>query len=564
MSVLLKKVLWYPIEDSEQKTYYNPINITGALDLSVKRGIDIKNNIITLRLKNHAVKFDSSYNIINKYIDDNFIIKFKEDDQIKVYLYYTDDMADVESSNWSNEPEYVSSVPSNYYLRGIYYVTEFTVENDEKGSYVRLKCADKCYILFNKLMAKAFTLTDAINAPEMIQKVSRFQSENQKGEYQGDGNESGVFYDIDAKLFSSNVKSSGTTTSATTNKLIDTSATFETDGVAISDWVKNTTDDVYAYVNTVDSQTQLTLNKDIMGSGDAYSVSDGFIQDVRTATCADGKTTNADTTFPDIAMAKVWKPIYEWFSEISQIDYTNTGDELSGVSTLVYGKPFLYFVDELNRVHWFESSESIDETITIGTTTGIYKYKLDKKVFDIVNFIIFRGGEDLYGNGTLGYELDQNAGTRNLKMRVIPMVDIAKSLIQKEIANGNLVENAAGAFFFSGKNYDRSGAVTPHWSTTEYNDDDDYNDALRDRISEVAKARARKYIKRLAHARYKGTIERKGAGYAVGNLIKITNSNTGQNQELLRVMDVSDKITKNGWITTLSIEQDKEAIVSLG
>jgi len=262
-----------------------------------------------------------------------------------------------------------------------------------------------------------------------------------------------------------------------------------------------------------------------------------------------------------LAMAKVWKPVYEWVNELSQIEYLNDADELSSASDIVYGRPFLYYVDEENRFHWFETDNTVGETITIGTTTGIYDYKLDKKVFDTVNFIIFRGGEDFYGKGTLDYYIEDTSNIKTKRMRVIAMTDIAKKLIQAEIANGNIITGGAGAFTFAGTAYDRDGNVTPAWNDTVYTADATYNTALKTEIYRIGKARCRSLAKGLAHARYKGSIDRKGSIITVGTLLNITNQNTGQNSELLRVMDVRDTINKTGWFTSMQIEQDQEAII---
>jgi len=66
--------------------------------------------------------------------------------------------------------------------------------------------------------------------------------------------------------------SAGTTTSTTSNKLVDSGATFITDGVLVGSWVKNTTDTSFAYVTAVDSEIQLSLSGDIMTSEEAYTI----------------------------------------------------------------------------------------------------------------------------------------------------------------------------------------------------------------------------------------------------------------------------------------------------
>lgn len=66
--------------------------------------------------------------------------------------------------------------------------------------------------------------------------------------------------------------STGTTTGAAANKLIDTGATFQTDGVQINSIITNTTDTTYTYVTAVDSETQLTIANDIFATSENYSV----------------------------------------------------------------------------------------------------------------------------------------------------------------------------------------------------------------------------------------------------------------------------------------------------
>lgn len=69
---------------------------------------------------------------------------------------------------------------------------------------------------------------------------------------------------------------SGTTTSTgTLFQLIDSGATFLT-SVREGDVVENTTDNTYTYIESIDSDTQLTLGNGIFVSGEGYSISGGF------------------------------------------------------------------------------------------------------------------------------------------------------------------------------------------------------------------------------------------------------------------------------------------------
>ena len=66
-----------------------------------------------------------------------------------------------------------------------------------------------------------------------------------------------------ANIPSANLVDSGTNTSTSSAALLSSSATFNTDGVAVGDVVYNVTDGTSATVINVVNQTQLLLNTDI-------------------------------------------------------------------------------------------------------------------------------------------------------------------------------------------------------------------------------------------------------------------------------------------------------------
>ncbi len=69
----------------------------------------------------------------------------------------------------------------------------------------------------------------------------------------------------------SNPEDTGTTTSAATNKLIQTGQNFIA-SVSVGDVVLNTTDNTSATVTAVDSDTQLTISLDIMANSEAFVI----------------------------------------------------------------------------------------------------------------------------------------------------------------------------------------------------------------------------------------------------------------------------------------------------
>jgi len=67
---------------------------------------------------------------------------------------------------------------------------------------------------------------------------------------------------------------SGSATSTTANKLVDSGANFTSDMLNKTVW--NSTNDTWAKITAVDSATQLSLSVDIMTSGDSYVVANAF------------------------------------------------------------------------------------------------------------------------------------------------------------------------------------------------------------------------------------------------------------------------------------------------
>lgn len=67
-------------------------------------------------------------------------------------------------------------------------------------------------------------------------------------------------------------RSSGTTDGVGASKLIDSGADFVTDGVAVGDFVFNTTDSTECIVTAIDSATQLSISENIMASGEGYEI----------------------------------------------------------------------------------------------------------------------------------------------------------------------------------------------------------------------------------------------------------------------------------------------------
>jgi hypothetical protein len=73
-------------------------------------------------------------------------------------------------------------------------------------------------------------------------------------------------------LVTTDPRLTGATTSTTADKLVDSGGAFDTDGTLVGDTILNTTDDTKALITAIDSSATLSIDSDIMTSGENYSI----------------------------------------------------------------------------------------------------------------------------------------------------------------------------------------------------------------------------------------------------------------------------------------------------
>lgn len=114
-------------------------------------------------------------------------------------------------------------------------------------------------------------------------------------------------YDSGINLYSQGKTISGTATGGSATTLRDTSRNFNDLGVSVGDVVDNVTDSAIGVVQSIDSNTQLTLSTlsaGAFGSGDAYTIAHTSLDNITDGTCvwtqpniAECNATLTDTAF---------------------------------------------------------------------------------------------------------------------------------------------------------------------------------------------------------------------------------------------------------------------------
>jgi len=88
-------------------------------------------------------------------------------------------------------------------------------------------------------------------------------------------------YDVDVGIPTFSTAQTGTTDGTTTDKLVNSGASFSDDGIVKKGMiVKNTTDNTYTLIEAVDSNSTLSLVDDIFVSGEGYEIWVNAIREV--------------------------------------------------------------------------------------------------------------------------------------------------------------------------------------------------------------------------------------------------------------------------------------------
>src|SRR3990167_7439648 len=561
MVLLLSKMVYYDNLNLDPVSGVG-IELTDATEIIIDLGLTMRNNSLRIKLKNDPINVFSDGTLRHRWIlaDGNPIFKAVKTTKGSVI---DEEIIDVYARHELLDPT-INVQNDNYHLfTGV--INKGAVPFHDDSNAVELNCRDRSSIVLDKLTIPQSYKPNGTDAPDgigwrspfVIQNLARNATEydHNARKFDNNGNVSlnGMFL-VDARLFSDGIVDSGTTTSASTRKLIDSSQNFS-GTVDKGDWVRNTTDDTYAYVMSVDSSTQLTLSKDLMASGEGYQIRDGFIQDKR----------NDGTSFPVISFSQINKPVLEGFEALSSTENTNSQIELDG--TLIMKRSMQFFIDRKNRLHWYYPSDTPELIMKVGTTAAqspdtsehrIYGVDLETSVEGNINFIIYKAGEDMNNIQIKNHVRAAFSGTPNTKDSLRDWSHITRQMKLEDVYAGNITHSKSDEF-----NYPSSYPVTPAWDSQarSVSTDATYNTNFKEEANKRAKARARAIFAKVANPRWKGALQIRGEDIRPGDLIDFTSKAHGISDILVRVQHVTHSITAlTGWISTVRVEEDESEI----
>ena len=546
----------------------NPELITDDITISATKSTEIKNNILQITLRNTPSNYDGS-NVYGTHINTNYQCKFNEEDLMTLYLKHTNDANDFLDTTWAD-----SDV-----LIGDYMLKEIGFDTAEASTRLTLKAVDRAYVIFNIVWSYSYGISTTFTAPGIIRHTVRANSEALEDNlktFVGTGNDVGVSYSVDAKFQSEGgyIEDIRRIKDSSGNYSYDAQSTLN-GAISSSDTTITLTTTDFKDEGTI-VITDGTNTEHIKYTGKSGNDLTGCVRGID-ETVAQSWSDNSDTYqgFPEILLSKSWKPIFEWIAELSVSTQTNYSDEVQEGGTEYFSRSFMIWFDKNNAVHWLYTDDCVDTTLELGEE-DLRGMRLQKSVFDTVNFIIYNCGEDMDGNGILYYWFDENSEASGLKMRYQPMTSISNDAVLLDIQKFNTSRDTSNTQDQL-KQYPSSysPAITS-WSfkddsnnfrnllglsaRTSISNDTEYNESLREACKWRGLQQAKKITTKTSGLRYKGDIVLKGTHINPGDLIQITNRYTGQLMQKVRALNVRHQVNQNGWETILSVEEDEKTV----
>jgi len=557
--VLLTKVLYYS-KDSPT----NAVDITDVFSMSINKSIEIKNNIFSLVLKNLPLNYDGTY-IRGKYVKSDFRLRFQEEDQLIVYAKLTNDGDDI-GSTWYGSDE----------LIGTFIVEEYVMNTVENSARVTLKAVDRAFVYFNKVWTYNYGVGNTFTTPGIFRHMCRYWTDkdsldNPVSTVYGTNYDSGIKFAVDARFTSEgglikdyrtvteggpSTQLAGALNDSDTTITVDSTTGFKTAGTIVVSDGTTTEHIVYTGVSATEF-TGCTRGIDF------------------TVPVAHSDNTDVYQGFPTTVISKTWKPVFEWFGELIQTEYTNYSDETGIGDSPFYDRAFLFYIDENNNANFLPADQDVDLDLELGSD-DFRSFNLTRSVFDSINFVVYNCGTDMYGNGVLWYYYDESSDLSSLKMRYQPFTNVLDELVKKDIEINSTRDTSSTPDVLKQFPASYSPAITSwgfkeeqnSWEnlrgetlTTELTSNSDYNDGLRKAAKWVGYNSAVKLTLGLAGLRYKGSLALEGRNIRPGDLVRVTNRYTGINEQLLRVIQVSHNINRNGWETVIECEEDEKVIL---
>lgn len=327
-------------------------------------------------------------------------------------------------------------------------------------------------------------------------------------------------------------------------------------------------------------------------------------------------TTNVSTTKQDgsalpkpISMSKIWKPGYEWLNDLSQPE--NTGED----------RPYIYYVDSLNDLHWHypyqkpittltSNIDSLVTTIPVTSTIGYPTsgtFVIEEEIIgytgltstsftgctrgdkysnaishtsgtEVSGLFLYLGRQDIYSlnigtteDGTYNFIIYNGGPTPQGYELLDYSLDLAQvgkkfrmkffdwKSVGKDITNA---EKNRSDWPDVDDNFP-TGAYpwTPWWLNTTVASDEEYQAAFETKVREMCENKAKSYYI-TGKQKYKAECQLRGTlAYNVADLVNVYSPKFNLLLNL-RVKEIKHQLNKGSWTTDISLEEDGTALTT--
>jgi hypothetical protein len=494
-----------------------PYDLPGVTSVDISKGEGLENNSCSINLRNDSTE-------LRQYLENGGIV-FRTNQSVDVFVRYDTDGEELDDYNFD-------------YLVFSGRIVELDCDTTDKGSPLKLKCADSSYIALNRVWLGVESGTP----PVLIKNIIGFVNQNMF-----DPNRT-IVAQIEQSLTA--ISTAGVVTATahsigegTAVVLYDTNSTPSADGRWIASGVT---------ANTFQLKNRVT------GAYPAFSVAgtSGTIGGIQALNSSGGAYTSGE-------ISKTGAPAYEIIKQLSQPIFTGETSQV----------PNRFHVDKWNSIRWFYPDDTVGHVIREGATAAetasyfhpvnrtsytvtdtrahsVVSIKMTYAVYDIVNFIIYKAGQDLDNVQIQYFAYKDGTGTPENKDSLRNWEDIARELKRQEATIGNLT--------FS-KNDEYTIAVTSgttSWGES-YSSSSDYKEKFIVRAQTIAQWKAQAIFDKTGNPRWTGSIELRGEhSFDVNDYIVFTSLRHGINNVFMRIKSVKHNISKTGWFTTIDVNEE--------
>lgn len=254
-----------------------------------------------------------------------------------------------------------------------------------------------------------------------------------------------------------------------------------------------------------------------------------------------------------------YKTAYGAIQQFSDNEYTDDGQ-------------YVFWIDNKNYFHWTYKSILVPSGYNFEEGDNIIRISIQKGTWEVFNCVIVDVGKDCYGNGNHILQINTVSIIKTgSKWKFLDRSTLSPTLINEQWkADKSKWDNDTGSdgLLIRKSNFPNTYpfTMTFNYLDNSYNEasykwqvssSSQFNEAIRKRAKYEGKKIGKDFLNRKGEISYKAKLEIPGTlNFEKGLLCNIICPSFNLFLEKLRINEVSHTFNKNGWITSLALQED--------